>query len=313
VVLPSGLRLIHVAAFHRQAHVVSQLVEMGADVNIVDDEGGYNPLTMAIIGGNISSALSIINAKADVRTPSRTGRFPMYVAVEKGLTEVVRALITECGIGVNERTTLETSAATPLHVAVLHGQYHIIPVLLSLGADVDILDQEKSCSPLIMAIILEDEWSVRLLIDAKANISRSSREGRSPMYIAAEKDNASILRLLVERCGIDVNAPATNEGHKGCPLHVATMFDNAHAVSVLLQMGANVYLKDALGGTAEDIAIETSSNSNPNHNSNPNPNPNPLGRTAEDIAIETSSSMALDVLRNHVRLLNLNPDPKSTF
>ena len=73
VVRPSGLRLIHVAAFHKQAHVVSLLISLGADVNIVDDEGGYSPLVMSIIGGNVASALSIIGAGANVRVPSKSG------------------------------------------------------------------------------------------------------------------------------------------------------------------------------------------------------------------------------------------------
>ena len=193
-----------------------------------------------------------------------------YIAVEKGLTEVVRTLITECGIGVNERTTSEISAVTPLHVAVLHGQAHLIPMLIALGADVNMLDQEKHCCPLIAAIILQDEWSVQLLIEAKANANRMSREGRGPMYIAAEKDSASILRMLIEKCGIDIDAPATNEVDKGSPLHVAAMFDNASSVAVLLQMGANINLKDA------------------------------LGRTAEEIAKNAFSRKAYDVLRNHV-------------
>ena len=154
----------------------------------------------------------------------------------------------------NERTTSEISAVTPLHVAVLHGQSHLIPMLISLGADVNMLDEEKHCCPLIAAIILQDEWSVQLLIEAKANANRMSREGRGPMYIAAEKDCGSILRMLVEKCGIDINAPATNEVDKGSPLHVAAMFDNASSVSVLLQMGADIYLKDSLGRTAEEIA-----------------------------------------------------------
>ena len=65
------------AAFHKQAHTVAQLVALGADVNIVDDEGGYNPHTMAIIGGNTSSALTIIKAGADVIAQSQSGRLPM--------------------------------------------------------------------------------------------------------------------------------------------------------------------------------------------------------------------------------------------
>ena len=170
----------------------------------------------------------------------------------------------------NERTTSEISAVTPLHVAVLHGQAHLIPMLIALGADVNMLDQEKHCCPLIAAIILQDEWSVQLLIEAKANANRMSREGRGPMYIAAEKDSASILRMLVEKCGIDIDAPATNEVDKGSPLHVAAMFDNASSVAVLLQMGANILLKDA------------------------------LGRTAEEIAKNAFSRKAYDVLRNHI-------------
>jgi ankyrin repeat protein len=101
---------------------------------------------------------------------------------------------------------------------------------------------------------VKDEWSVRLLLKAGANPSRLSREGRSPMYIAAEKGNGSILRLLVQMCGVDVNAPATNEPHKGCPLHVAATFDNPNALYQLLALGADARQRDAFGRTPLDIA-----------------------------------------------------------
>ena len=122
---------------------------------------------------------------SNIPNPFESGRYPMYVAVEKGLSEVVRVLVTRGLFGINEATTTEPSGATALHVAILHGQSHLIPMLLELGADVNQLDLEKFCSPLIMAIILQDEFSVRLLIQAGANANRLSREGRSAMYIAA--------------------------------------------------------------------------------------------------------------------------------
>lgn len=259
VVMPSGLRLMHVAAFHKQPHVVSQLISMGADINLLDDEGGYNPLTMAIIGTNVAAALELIEMGADVRVSSQSGRTPMYVAIEKGLTEVVRTLITKKGISVNERVTSEPSAARPLHVAVLHGQSHLIPFLISMGANVNEADQEKQCTPLIMATVLQDECAVRLLIRHGADATRVSREGRSATYIAAEKGHSGILRLLIEECGISVNAPTTNETNKGTPLHVAAMFDNVHTVSQLLSMGADVNAVDTLGRRPQDLAKEASS------------------------------------------------------
>jgi ankyrin repeat protein len=107
VVLPSGLRLLHVAAFHKQPQIVSLLINLGANIDVLDDEGGYNPLTMAIIGTNIAAALELINGGADLSIVSQAGRSPMYVAIEKGLTEVVRVLVQKRKIDINASTTRE--------------------------------------------------------------------------------------------------------------------------------------------------------------------------------------------------------------
>lgn len=259
VVRPSGLRLLHVAAFHKRPHVVAQLIEAGANVNQLDDEGGYTPLAMSIIGNNPAAAIEIIAAGADINYPSRSGRKPLYVAVEKGLTDVVRALLGHGSVDVNEPVTSESSAARPLHVAVLHGQSHLIPILIGLGADVNIADEDRLCTPLLMAIILQDVWSVRLLLKANADATRLSREGRSAMYIAAEKGNSTIIKLLVNFCAADINKPTTTEPHQGNALHIAVMFDNSFTVMDLLQMGANINLPDSLGRRPLDLAKETES------------------------------------------------------
>ena len=77
VVRPSGLRLLHVAAFHKKPHIVAQLIEARADVNQLDEEGGYTPLAMAIIGNNAAAATEIIAAGANIHFPSRSGRQPL--------------------------------------------------------------------------------------------------------------------------------------------------------------------------------------------------------------------------------------------
>ena len=177
------------------------------------------------------------------------------------MTEVVRALITKCGVSVNAPSALESSGAKPLHLAVLHGQGHLLPMLLELGADIDSIDSEKNCTPLLMSAILEDEWSFNYLLQAGANIHCHTTEGRTAMYIAAEKGNSTIIQLLIERGKVDVNASCTVEGHRGGPLHVAAMFNNAHAVWRLLECGASINSRDARDRKPIDLARETNSSS----------------------------------------------------
>ncbi len=144
-------------------------------------------------------------------------------------------------------------------MAILHNQSHLIPVLIELGADVNAVDEEKLCNPVIMTAILQDEWGMRQLINAGADVHKLSREGRSAMYIAVEKGHSGIIRLLVERCGVDVNAVTTMENHRGSPLHIAAMFDNIHTACQLIKLGADIYKYDALNRRPIDVAREASS------------------------------------------------------
>lgn len=251
-VRPSGLRMIHVASFHKQPIIVSQLIKMGANVNQFDDENGYSPLAMSILGMNTPAALELIDAGADISQASRSGRMPLYVAIEKGLTDVVTAIASRPGVDINASVTLEKNAARPLHVAILYGQPHLIPVLIRLGANVNLPDDERKCSPLLMATLLKDVWSVKLLLRAGASAFQQSKEGRSPLYIAAEKGFSSILQLLVDEGSegnplMMINSPVTSESHRGVALHIAAMFDNAHTVLELFTLGADINVMDAFG------------------------------------------------------------------
>ena len=80
------------------------------------------------------------------------------MAVEKGLTDVVRALLCNPSVSINAPVTSESSQVRAIHVAVLHNQSHLIPLLISHGADVNIADSDRLCTPLLMATILQDVW-----------------------------------------------------------------------------------------------------------------------------------------------------------
>jgi len=258
VVRPSGLRLLHVACFHHRSNVVRLLIDAGCDINVLDDEGGYTALSMAIIGNNHTSAVELIDAGADCLRASNTGRTPLYVAVEKGMSELVVKLISTADIEVNAPTAItEQSGSRPLHLALLHSQTHLVPVLLKMGADVNLAESDRRCTPLLMACILEDEWTVKKFLSVGASLTAVTSEGRTALYIAAEKGNPALLRILLHASGgYDINEPCTTEVHRGTPLHIASMFNNVLAVRVLLELGANVKIRDARNRKAVDIAQE---------------------------------------------------------
>lgn len=177
-VRPSGLRMIHIAAYHKQPVAVSTLISLGADVNKFDDENGYTPLSMAVLGLNTAAALDLIYAGANITQSSRAGRSPLYIAIEKGLSEVVKAVIARTPLfDINAPVTTERNQARPLHVAILYSQAHLIEYLISLGADVNIPENERNCSPLLMATLLKDHWAVTLLLRHGADVKQLSREG----------------------------------------------------------------------------------------------------------------------------------------
>ena len=263
VVRPSGLRLLHVACFHNKFNVVSMLIECGADLDVLDDEGGYTPLAMALIGHNPTSALELIDAGANCHLASLNGRTPLYVAVEKGMAELVVKLVTHARIDINSPTAVESTGSRPLHLALLHSQVHLVPTLLRLGADVNQVDSEKRCTPFLMACIMEDEWTVKRFLPMRPNLMTRTNEGRSALYIAVEKGSPALIRLLhqahvAEGREDEISSPCTTEAHGGTPLHIAAMFNMPIAAQVLLELGANINARDARGRTAMDVAHEAS-------------------------------------------------------
>lgn len=74
---PGNLLALHVAACHRQPHILSLLIDLGADPNAIEPTNGYSPLSVAIAGGCVSGAIELIRRGVNVRLPCKLGRFPM--------------------------------------------------------------------------------------------------------------------------------------------------------------------------------------------------------------------------------------------
>ena len=144
----------------------------------------------------------------------------------------------------------DAAGATALHHAAGFGDIPTIKLLLEHGADVNAVNNRKS-TPLFWAIY--DEAKVRFLLDHGANVNAKVVDGRTPIYQAASRPNATpVLRMLLEK-GANPNAK-TLIGMT--PLMAASRTD-LEAERILIDAKADVNAVNAAGATALMAAAGT--------------------------------------------------------
>lgn len=101
-----------------------------------------------------------------------------------------------------------------------------------------------------------DVAGVKSLLDQGANVAAWDRERRlNALHVAASKGNDRVVNLLLEASPGTVNV---TDYQGRTPLHFAAKAErgSAETVSALLAAGADAYILDQLGDTAEDYALE---------------------------------------------------------
>ncbi|KAM3518761.1 hypothetical protein MY4038_010002, partial [Beauveria bassiana] len=134
----AGATPLHMAAQNGHVKIVSLLLEFGANVSAVDDDGETRLHVAASHGSGPDTLQILLRAGADINALSRDGQTPLLKA--DGYTESVEYLLKEgadarIAIDVNARTTENLS---PLHVAATQWYIEGVPtLLLDAGADIN--------------------------------------------------------------------------------------------------------------------------------------------------------------------------------
>lgn len=104
----------------------------------------YNtPLILAAVNGNLSIVEILLEYGADLNAKNRQGSTALELSCRKGFFEISKVLISrysflqpgghnETGVGVAEY---------PLHIACFEGAYEVVELLLSKGADIEVLNR----------------------------------------------------------------------------------------------------------------------------------------------------------------------------
>ncbi|KAK9892049.1 hypothetical protein WA026_018248 [Henosepilachna vigintioctopunctata] len=166
--------------------------------------------------------------------------------------ETCRQLLIEC-VTHDKRTAL---GDTPLHLACWEANSRCIETILLLKPNTNIQNQ-MLYTPLNLFLSRppQNEAILRKLLDAGANPNIADADGYSSLHTLAaqpETDKTRIFaRLLVEH---KANVNSTNN-FEDTPLYMAINSGNESLVDILLESGASINLPDVAGRTPMDIAL----------------------------------------------------------
>jgi uncharacterized protein len=140
-----------------------------------------------------------------------------------------------------------------LLTAVRTYNYNRTVMALQKGADISATDREGR-TVLHFAVLGKEgaensfpsEELIQLLLRARARLDAVDKQGRTPLFVAMEKDEAIPVKLLLEQ-GANVNV-AASDGRT--PLMLAAIHRNLVVTAALIERGAKVNAADRHGNTA---------------------------------------------------------------
>lgn len=107
------------------------------------DRDFNTPLILAAVNGHLSIVEILLEHGADLNAKNRQGSTALELSCRKGFFEISKVLISrysimqagghhEAGVGIAEY---------PLHIACFEGAYEVVELLLSKGAEIDVLNR----------------------------------------------------------------------------------------------------------------------------------------------------------------------------
>ena len=275
--------LLLMAAKNGNAPVFQELLNRGANLDVVD-ENGAKPLACAVKKGSPEIIKMLCEKGVDVNQTGPEGSALHYLGYcnesdPEVLSEIIQILVDhganlfelnnqnltswECAQDVNpavETALLQARGSqgdTYLHHACEIGNLELVKRLLQqkeIDIDVENEDEERP----IASAIKKGEWAVaQFLCNQGCNVSSIGPEGSALHYLAyCESSDSNQLDIIVKKliasgCKIDER---NKDGQP--PLHFAALYGNEAVFDALLRAGADIEKRDDEDDTLVPYAME---------------------------------------------------------
>lgn len=249
------------AAMRSNVDMAGLLLRSGADPNLTN-ELGVSPLAIAITNGSGELAALLLKHRADPNVSRENGETPLMIAARMGRVDIMKSLLAS-GASVNARekrfgqTALMWAAghSEAVQILVRNGadiravtkawdvKYtNYLPTTVTLGKtgipwnnDGDYIARKGGLTALHFAVQKNDLESVRILLDAGAEVNAAAADGTTPLLTALYKWDLPKATFIPGR-----GAPATaGSSQRFAP--------NLRIARLLLDRGATVKVIDGTG------------------------------------------------------------------
>ena len=233
------------AANRGDLEMVELLIRAGAKTNEANIYG-ITPLSMACTNGNAAMVEKLLAAGATPNTTKTTGETPLMTCSRTGNVEAVKLLLAQ-GADVNAKETRRGQTALMWAASQKHPE--IVQALVENGAD---LAARSATVPLYTPVMINTDTGALIDYYSRNSYFPKVKGGFTPLMFAAQAGDLDSVRILLE-AGADVHEGTPDDGS---PLVLASFNGHEKVALFLLEKGADPNATDGYGITPLHWALQ---------------------------------------------------------
>ncbi|XP_063278220.1 nuclear factor NF-kappa-B p105 subunit isoform X4 [Prinia subflava] len=197
----NGDNVLHLAIIHLHTELVQNLLEVMPDLSYnsiinMRNDLYQTPLHLAVITKQAKVVEDLLNAGADVNLLDRHGNSVLHLAVTEGDDKILSLLLRHEKVSpmVNLPNGEGLSA---IHMVVMANSMSCLKQLIAAGVNINAQEQKSGRTALHLAVEQENiPLAGCLLLEGDADVDSTTYDGTTPLHIAAGRGSTKLAAVL---------------------------------------------------------------------------------------------------------------------